>query len=237
MRPSPGVGVHPDLPGTLVHFTGRPRSSDDHPPAHAHGTAEDRLVGILREGKIRGSVPYRQSQAVVCLGEPSDAARRVLLRDGIGPRGPYEPWALQLDREALIAAGARPVLYLSDEELLATDGMPARFRGRRVRYEPGSADWLHEREWRLAFNDDVTPDFVLTADAVSGVIVGEQGWMPPSNFDEQPLPHELFNYPEALDSKPRWWWDGKDLVADGTFALRERYEYEKWFLLDFMGLI
>lgn len=53
-------------------------------------------------------------------------------------RGPYEPWALLLDREALIAAGARPVLYLSDEELLATDGMPARFRGRRVRYEPGS---------------------------------------------------------------------------------------------------
>lgn len=102
--------------------------------------------------------------------------------------------------------------------------MPARFRDRRVRYEPGSADWLHEREWRLTFNDDETPDFVLTADAVAGVIVGEQGWMPPSNFDEQPLPHELFNY-------------GKDLVADGTFALRERYEYEKWFLLDFMGLI
>lgn len=59
MRPSPGVGIHSGLPSTLVHFTGRPRSIDDRPPAHGNVTAEDRLVGVLREGKIRGSVPYR----------------------------------------------------------------------------------------------------------------------------------------------------------------------------------
>ncbi|MEE1736166.1 hypothetical protein PUR49_06530 [Streptomyces sp. BE147] len=234
MMSSPGVGTHPDLPDTLIHFTGRPRDPKDQPPPHAMGTPEDRLVGILREGKVRGNTPYRGRHEVICLGEPSEAARRFLFREGIKPRGPYAPWAILLNREALIAAGARPVLYLSGEEMDATNDMPASFRARRVRYEPGRADWLHEREWRLCFQEGQTPDFQLTADVVAGVIVGEQGWLPPSNFNEQPIPDDLFNYPKALDRKPRWWWNGQDLVEDGTFELRRRYEFEKWFLIDFM---
>lgn len=237
MKTSPGVGIHPDLPDTLVHFTGRPRNPDDQPPAHARGSAEARLIGILREGVIRGNVPYKQNQAVVCLGEPSESARRVLFKSGIGPRGPYEPWALLLDREALIAAGARPVLYLSGKDMDATEAMPAKFRARRVRYDPGSADWLHEREWRLTFNSGETPDLTLTTGLVAGVIVGELGWMPPSNINEQPMPDDLFNYPKALDKKPRWWWNGTDLVPDGVFELRKRYDFEKWFLLDFLGMV
>ncbi|WP_319112321.1 hypothetical protein [Streptomyces europaeiscabiei] len=233
MKPSPGVGIHPDLPDTLVHFTGRPRDPDDRPPTHAAGTGEDRLVGILREGRIRGNIPFRQRQSVICLGEPSEAARQVLLSKGMG-RGPYEPWALLLDREALISAGARPVLYLSSDEMKATANMPAKFRARQVRYDPGQADWLHEREWRLTYDVDETPDFALTANAVRGVIVGEQGWLPPSNFDTQPMPDDLFNYPEALNEKPRYWWNGTELVEDGTFELRKRYEFEKWFIIDFL---
>lgn len=48
------------------------------------------------------------------------------------------------------------------------------------------------------------------------------------------MPEELFNYPKALDEKPRWCWNGQDLVEDGTFELRRRHEFEKWFLIDVM---
>lgn len=38
----------------------------------------------------------------------------------------------------------------------------------------------------------------------------------------------------ATFRKPRWWWNGQDLVEDGKFELRRRYDFEKWFLIDFM---
>ncbi|MFJ9101122.1 hypothetical protein ACIRJM_21950 [Streptomyces sp. NPDC102405] len=198
------MSTHPDLPDTLVHFTGRPRGKGDPPPPDfAVGTPEQRLVSILHSGTLRGSPDYWADAPVICFSEVTEEARRVMLRDGAG-RGPYAPWGLVLDRQKLIGAGVRPVLYLSGEEMGATGQLPTRLRNRRVRYDPGQSDWLHEREWRFCFEDGaepvlpITPQPVGAAGVVSftphlviGVIVGTPGWTPP--------PREVS--PEEMSSK------------------------------------
>ncbi|MFJ6452257.1 hypothetical protein ACIQNV_37275 [Streptomyces hydrogenans] len=186
------MSTHPDLPDTLVHFTGRPRGPRDLPPDFAGGSAEDRLVSILHTGALRGAPDFWSDAPVICFSEVTEDARRVMLRDGAGTRGPYAPWGLVLDRQRLIAAGARPVLYLSGQEMSETHQLPTRLRNRRVRYDPGHSDWLHEREWRVCFEAgdepvlSVAPRFAIEAGRLSttpspvvGIIVGTQGWTPP----------------------------------------------------------
>ncbi|RST19622.1 hypothetical protein E2C00_00375 [Streptomyces sp. WAC05374] len=57
---------------------------------------------------------------------------------------------------------------------------------RCVVYEPdparGRADWLHEREWRICFEDGTEPVLPVTPQLAAGVIVGTQGWTPPSRI-------------------------------------------------------
>ncbi|MEU3220329.1 hypothetical protein [Streptomyces sp. NPDC006971] len=234
MSPSPGVGTHPDLPDTLVHFTGRPRSEKDVPPDFARGSAEDRMVSVLRGGVLRGTKVFGSDLPVICFSEASEAARRVMLRDGVVERrGPYAPWGLALDREALIDAGVRPVLHLSGEEMRLTQGLPSRLRNRRVRYDPGSSDWLHEREWRLCFDADETPELALTPELVVGVVVGIRGWLPPGEVTPLPLKGlgtaTLTRYAAPAHKLARWWWDGEDLVPDGEFDIEEQLRMEATF--------
>ncbi|MEU5561233.1 hypothetical protein AB0H47_34800 [Streptomyces globisporus] len=189
------MSIHPDLPETLVHFTGRPRGRRElreFPPR----TPEQRLVSILHSGILRGAHTFGTDAPVICFSEATEEARRVMLRDGAGARGPYEPWGLVLDRQQLIAVGARPVLHLSAEEIGQTSQLPTRLRNRRVRYDPGSSDWLHEREWRICFETGDNPVLLLapqpvfaaggalsfTPHRVVGVIVGVPGWAPPPRY-------------------------------------------------------
>ncbi|MEU9309649.1 hypothetical protein [Streptomyces sp. NPDC048256] len=85
-----------------------------------------------------------------------------------------------LNRERLIAAGARPALHVSRTELaLVKAELPQRSC---VVYEPdpakGRSDWLFEREWRLCFGPAQTAELAITRELVAGVIVGRKGWMP-----------------------------------------------------------
>ncbi|MCZ7461019.1 hypothetical protein [Streptomyces sp. WMMC940] len=193
------MSTHPDLPDTLVHFTGRPRGRGelpDFPPS----SPEQRLVSILHSGTLRGAQPFGIDAPVICFSEVTEEARRTMLRDGTG-RGPYAPWGLVLDRRRLIAAGARPVLYVSREERAEMQAtLPRRTYNRCVAYEPaptqGSrSDWLHERERRICFEPEdepvlsFAPQFVFEAGRVSvaphpvvGVIVGTLGWTPPPRY-------------------------------------------------------
>lgn len=76
------MSTHPDLPDTLVHFTGRPRRQSDLPPDFAHGGAEDRLVSILHSGTLRGAPDYWSDAPVISFSEVTEDARRAMLRDG-----------------------------------------------------------------------------------------------------------------------------------------------------------
>jgi hypothetical protein len=177
------VTTHPDLPATLVHFTGRPRSDKEIIPEFARGSAEDRLLSILHSGVLRGNPTHWTDAPVVCFSEVTEEARRVMLRDGVR-RGPYPPWGLVLHREQLIAAGARPALYVSRTERdMMKEELAPRTYNRCVVYEPdpgkGWSDWLFEREWRLCFGRAQAPVLPITRDLVAGVIVGRKGWTPP----------------------------------------------------------
>jgi hypothetical protein len=231
----PGVGTHPDLPTTFVHFTGRPRGPGDTPPDFADATAEERMVRILIGGHLQGTKVFGTRHPVLCFSEPSESARRVMLRDGaVAGRGPYAPWGLVLARSRLIDAGARPVLYLSSQEMKLTDDLPIRLRSRRVRYDPGHSDWLHEREWRICYRPVDTPRLELTRGLVAGVIVGEHGWVPPPAIIESATRtirvtgtaisgssgYERVRYSAAADHLARWWWDGDDLIEDGVFDIK-----------------
>ena len=120
---------------------------------------------------------------VVCLSEASSAALVTLFFTGVTHRGPYAPWAIMLDRAAAVANGFGPVWHMGDDALSATDTLPAHLADRRVRYVPGAADWLAEREWRMCWGDAlINPGFVPAlplAGLATGVIVGTQGWLPP----------------------------------------------------------
>ncbi|MGM9349778.1 hypothetical protein [Streptomyces salinarius] len=133
----------------------------------------------MHSGVLRGARDFWADAPVLCFSEATETARRAMLCDGVGSRGPYEPWGVVLDRQKLIQAGARPVLYLSKEELDQTETLLRRLRNRRVRYDPGYSDWLHEREWRLCFEEGQTPELAVTREFVVGIIVGAPNWLPP----------------------------------------------------------
>ncbi|MFB6850794.1 hypothetical protein ACFCXS_38985 [Streptomyces sp. NPDC056373] len=89
-----------------------------------------------------------------------------------------------LDRQQLIAAGARLALYVSrTEQAHMKAELPQRTYNRCVVYEPdaarGRSDWLFEREWRLCYGPAQTAELAITPELVVGVIVGRRGWMPP----------------------------------------------------------
>lgn len=164
-----------------------------------------------------------------------------MLRTVVSQRGLYEPWGLVFDREALLEIGVRPVMYLSSEEMDLTGGLPDKSRNRRVRYEPGYADWLHQREWRLCFTEETARStgahLAITRELTIGVIVGEQGWHPPTlqyrrNLSLPGLPQgvtasgytTLGLFAGAADGLRRWCWNGEDLVEDGVFEIGEQMQ-------------
>jgi hypothetical protein len=228
-----GAGVHPDLPGSFVHFTGRPRAASDVPPQFASATPERRLVQILQQGILRAALAFGTAGPVLCVSESTTSAIRVMLSTGVTSRGPYAPWALLLDRDALIRRDFRPVWHMSGQELQATSELPASYRDRRIRYEPGVVDWLAEREWRACWGDSPiedgrVPGLELTG-VLNGVIVGRRGWMPPpiTTFDG---PVTWRRYARSCHAVPRLWWNGQELVADGEFNLnRQMAEHDAYY--------
>lgn len=193
----------------------------------AAGTPEQRLVRLLQEGKLRAAHTFGTVGPVLCVSEPSQTALQVMLKTGVTWRGAYAPWAVLLDRVGLINAGFRPVWHMSPDELAATSTMPARLRDRRIRYVPGSIDWLAEREWRQCWGDtplahDAVPALDLTGLLV-GVIVGQPGWMPPPATTTEGSA-TWRRYASSCHTVPRLWWNGERLVDDGVFDLERQMQ-------------
>ncbi len=174
-----GAGVHPDIPTWLVHFTGRPRALNDPAPTWTAPTAEGRLANIGLTGGMYSKSVFGTQGPVLCFSECSAAALRTLFSTGVNWRGPWESWAVVFDRDRLIAAGARPVLLMDDDEFEATNYLPVPLADRRQRYVPGSIDFTAEREWRIGLWDPDRPDAWWThwpiAPAAFGIIVGTSG--------------------------------------------------------------
>jgi hypothetical protein len=63
------------------------------------------------------------------------------------------------------------VIYLPDSE---AEWIPEDEKWRQLRYEYGSDDWTHEREWRLPGDLDLTK--ILAAITSSGITPRRRSW-------------------------------------------------------------
>jgi hypothetical protein len=204
--------AHPDAPGALLHFTGRTRRSDDQPPAFAIGTPDERLARILQSGWLLASWTFGTVNPVLCFSQLSDAALSCLLATDLNNRGPYPPWGLVLDRQALEQLGVGPVWYMRDDDYRMTESLPPQLADRRVRSNPGGMpDWMGEREWRLCCGDLQFGQYgvQLAPGMVFAVIVGTAGWQPWTVSSQCPV---------WCRNAQRWLWINGALELNGTFG-------------------
>ena len=121
-----------------------------------------------------------------------------------------------------------------------TDDLPLLIRSRRVRYDPGRSDWLHEREWRICYRPRDTPELEFTSGLLVGVIVGKRGWVPPPavksvtrTFPGSPGIHAWgrtthVRYSAAADQLARWWWKAKTWLTMASSISRHRCRKDYW---------
>jgi hypothetical protein len=99
---------------------------------------------ILGDGVIHGSNNagfIKGSRTAVCFSEvPLSNVRYFLESDR------YSAYGFAISKRAAFDMGARPVIYLPDNE---GDWIPGDEKWRQVRFEHGHVDFTHEREWRL----------------------------------------------------------------------------------------
>jgi len=139
----------PDLSPFIIHLTKRSPKR----------TAFENLVRILRSGRLVGSTSsegyIKGSTPATCFMDvPLGSLKYVLKKANTrrrGRKGPrYEAYGILISKSWAYAAGARPVLYLSDAEIVALR-IPDAHKWRVVKFEGVSSKdfgWLHEREWR-----------------------------------------------------------------------------------------
>jgi hypothetical protein len=162
---------HPDLAQFVTHMTSRScPPSDALAESIRQSSGAGRLSSILRSGAILGSRPYGTPTHVVCFTEST--------LDGIGhlisDRG-YEPWGIVFAKDVVYAAGGGPVHYVRDDEWAGyREHLPAAMVSRAVRFAPGTADWSHEREWRVPAIGS-PPMFSFDLTSVYAIIVGDAG--------------------------------------------------------------
>ncbi|MEL0660208.1 hypothetical protein V6255_13805 [Psychromonas arctica] len=147
--------TRPDLSPYLVHLTKRTENSGSKRNAFSN------LIDILMAGELIGSdhTGYiKGPNTATCLMDiPISALKHVLNEENTNPDRPrYEPYGIVLKKPVAYQSGCRPVMYLSDDELIDL-AIPVNEIWRVVRLEvndEGSKwiSWMHEREWRARGN-------------------------------------------------------------------------------------
>jgi hypothetical protein len=206
---------HPDLSPFITHFTSRGRGPGPEVPTWISSMEpEDKLKSILQRCQFLATRPYGSPLPAVCGTEATTAGLAHLISE----RG-YGPWALVLHKEAVYELGGGPVWYARDDEYaLARSSLPPSLACRLVRYEPGIADWTHEREWRIPVSSE-DGWLCLRREAIRALIVGNQNW-PPEEEDERyqilELGWPVMGPPDWIEGLERWWWNP---VARSFYAL------------------
>jgi hypothetical protein len=182
--------ARPDLTPYLVHLTKNSKRKDG-------CSAYENLVNILQTGKIWGSEPKAgmikgKSRAACFIDVPFASLKYVLTPENSDPQSPrYEPYGIAVTKRFAHEVGCRPVLYLSNDELVSL-GIPTSELWRVVRFEvskQGWISWLHEREWRCK-GDFELPRFIQAA-------------LVRNTRDAEKLTKALANKPEKFKCKPR----------------------------------
>jgi len=137
--------VRPDLTPYIVHLTKRNDGL----------SAFKNLVNILETGTLNGSgrkgYVKGPNRAVCFMDIPFSALKYVINdKNSKGPKVRYEPCGIFLTKKWAYENGLRPVLYLSDDEIIDLR-IPKNETWRVVKFEKrnqGWISWVHEREWR-----------------------------------------------------------------------------------------
>lgn len=114
------------------------------------------LKEILTSGRIRASGNegfVKGTQKAVCFSEIPLSAVPEFASPPTDENGRYRFYGISLSKKAVFAAGGRPVIYLPDNE---GDWIPPEQKWRHVRFEHGTIDFTHEREWRSLGDFDLT---------------------------------------------------------------------------------
>lgn len=155
----------PDLSPYLLHFTKNTEGKDSY-------TAFDNLCNILETGKIWGSKGFIRgpNKASCFIDVPFMSLKYVFTKDNTKHDRPrYEPYGILVGKRFAYRKGARPVLYLSNEETRRLK-IPREEWWRVVKlYVDNSGNWiswLHEREWRkkgdVSLPNEAIPALVKT---------------------------------------------------------------------------
>ncbi len=138
----------PDIVNAVIHLTGNRTASNG-------CSAEQALQAILKEGKIRGSCSagfIKGPNRATCFTEMPLPSIKYFIKDNFA-RHQYENYGIAMHKSHAWKMGARPAIYLPDEE---ADWIPDEQKWRLVRFEYGNVDFTHEREWRCKGDVDIT---------------------------------------------------------------------------------
>jgi hypothetical protein len=199
---------HPDQSALLTHFCDRARPQAGIPSGILQMSAPQRLESILWESRLRAFVTYSGGDPAVCLTEATPNGLGFL----IGRRH-YQPWGLVFTRQGVYDAGGGPVWYARPDEYHRVRSVSARVKSWLVRLEPGSSDWLEEREWRIPLSDDdaAEPALPLHALHLAALLVGDRNWSPArTGWIASPSAGGQVQglvVPGILVGVSRWWWD------------------------------
>jgi hypothetical protein len=192
--------LNPGQADTLVHLCGRARQSEGH-------AAETVLSRILDEGRIRASCPYGARWPFVSFTEGGPDGVQALLAAGL-----YQPWGLVVTRDWAYQRGGGPAWYARTE---VYRDIRAKLSDREsvwlVRTEPGTSDWLHEREWRVPCEPDF-PYLDLHYRGPVALVVASEEWEPSPKLmwevDRLSGEYELAVSTPSVALVPRWLWTG-----------------------------
>lgn len=195
---------HPGQSETLVHFTGRARKQ--YAPEVYFLTPTGILDLIVTEERLMAKPTFGTDRNVVCLSESDVGGVEALLSTGH-----FEAWGVVLRRDWVWQNGGGPIWYTRDDVWQKVrDRDEQDLLQWMVRTSPQSADWLHEREWRIPVPDDYLE---LSLDGVAALVVSNPDWQPfrPSATvqwgDGRLADVEVTNH--FASEVPRWYWDGK----------------------------
>lgn len=141
--------IRPDITNALIHLTGDRTCI-------GRLSAEQALHSILKEGFIRGSGNdgfIKGTQHAVCFTEMPLSSIKYYINDNHSFEHTYDYFGIALSKTAAWRAGARPVIYLPDDE---AQWIPDKENWRHVQFKLGGVDFTHEREWRLMGDIDLS---------------------------------------------------------------------------------
>jgi hypothetical protein len=200
----------------LIHFCGRGthRNVESVDDRILRMAPEDRLAGILAEGRIRAFTQHNGGFPAVCFCEVDKEFAH--LRWLIDQRN-FAPWGLIFTREQVTKWGGGPVFsarkdihgyvdYLARMEMEQTgSAVNADYlRSYMTRFEPfdprNPSDWLWEQEWR-----HIVPggERALAAGSIKAIMVGDPHWWPADPETGEP--------PQLWVESEKWFWDGDTL--------------------------